>query len=131
MSTEVATESPTKQTALTKVNAAVSGIQKIAAGISDLQARYAAVVFDVGDPRKLAEAKEARAEIREPRFEVERLRIGAKRDLLAVGKGLDKLAEKITAEILAIEEPIDQQIKAREKQIADEKEAKIAASWRA
>jgi cation transport ATPase len=72
-------------------------------------------------------AKAARAEIREPRFAVEKVRKAAKAPLLAIGRRIDAEAVRITEAILAIEEPIDGQIKAEEARKVAEREAKRAA----
>lgn len=109
---------------LEPVTTALAQIDKVGAGISALRAKYANVVFDVTSTKGMKEACEARAEIREPRYEVERLRKAAKRPILDLGKKLDSEAERITNELLALEGPVDNAIKAEERRKEDEKRAK-------
>ena len=99
-------------TELVAVQTAVAEFDRVAAGLADLQARYANVVFDVSTTAGLEEAKTARAIIREPRYAVERLRANAKAPILELGRSLDTRAKEITSKILRIETPIDSQIKA-------------------
>jgi colicin import membrane protein len=114
-------------TELVAVQTAVAEFDRVAAGLADLQARYANVVFDVSTTAGLEEAKTARAIIREPRYAVERLRANAKAPILELGRSLDTRAKEITSEILRIETPIDSQIKAEESRKEAEKQAKIDA----
>lgn len=114
-------------TAIVEVQTAVAEFDKVAAGLAELQKKYAGVVFDVRTSKGMDEAKAARAEIREPRYEIERVRKAAKAPILKLGKELDDRAKVITSEILVIEEPIDTQIKNEEARKEAEKQAKIAA----
>jgi hypothetical protein len=114
-------------TQLEAVSTALVKIDKVAAGIADLRAKYGSVVFDVATVKGMKEACEARAEIREPRYEVEKLRKAAKRPILDLGKKLDTEAERITNELLAIEGPVDQQITTEQKRKDDEKKAREEA----
>lgn len=109
------------------VSKALVQIDVVSAGIAELRAKYQGVLFDVKTPKGMKEACEARAEVREPRYEVERLRKAAKRPILDLGKKLDTEAERITNELLAIEGPLDLQIKAEEERKAAEKKAKEEA----
>lgn len=117
-------------TAIVEVQSAVADFDRVAAGIALLQQEFAGVVFDVSTPKGLELAKTARATVREPRYEIEKVRKAAKEPLLKLGKELDNRAKEITAQILAIEEPIDQQIKTEENRKEAEKQAKIAAELR-
>jgi colicin import membrane protein len=114
-------------TAIVEVQTAVAEFDKVAAGIAELQKKYSGVVYDVRTTKGMDEAKAARAEVREPRYEIERVRKAAKAPILKLGKELDDRARSITSEILAIEEPIDTQIKNEEARKEAEKQAKIAA----
>jgi hypothetical protein len=114
-------------TQLEAVSTALVKIDKVAAGIADLRAKYGSVVFDVATAKGMKEACEARAEIREPRYEVEKLRKAAKRPILDLGKKLDTEAERITNELLVIEGPVDLQIKTEETRKENERQAKAAA----
>lgn len=117
-------------TAIVEVQTAVAEFDKVAAGIAELQKKYSGVVYDVRTSKGMDEAKAARAEVREPRYEIERVRKSAKAPILKLGKELDDRAKAITSEILAIEEPIDTQIKNEEARKEAEKQAKIAAEQR-
>jgi hypothetical protein len=75
----------------------------------------------------MAMAKAARQVLRQPRYDVERIRKDAKAPLLAIGKKLDVEAARITAEIMKLEEPINQQIKNEEDRKEREREAAAAA----
>lgn len=114
-------------TELQEVQTAVAEFDKVAAVIAALKEKYGGVVYNVREPKEMEAAKEARAAIREPRYLIEHARKGGKAKLLKLGKDLDSRAEKITEEILAIEEPIDQQIKLEEQRKDREKQAKIEA----
>lgn len=99
----------------------------IEAGLAELRTKYQGVVFDVSTSAGLDVAKKARAEIREPRYDIERKRKELKAPALAYAKRIDEEAKRITAEILAIEEPIDEQIKAEEQRKEREREERAAA----
>lgn len=114
-------------TELIEVTKAVAEFDRVAAGIGALRQKYAGVLYDVSTTAGMKEATAARLAIREPRFEVERIRKAAKAPILALGKRLDTEAARITTELLRLEEPIDQIIKAEEDRKERERLAKIAA----
>lgn len=114
-------------TAIVEVQSAVAEFDKVAAGIAELQKKYAGVVYDVRTTKGMDEAKAARSAVREPRYEIEKVRKAAKAPILKLGKELDDRAKAITSEILQIEEPIDEQIKNEESRKEAEKQAKIEA----
>lgn len=114
-------------TAIVEVQSAVAEFDKVAAGLAELEKQYKGVVYDVKTGKGMDEAKSARAAIREPRYEIERVRKAAKAPILKLGKELDDRAKEITLKILAIETPIDEQIKNEEARKEAEKQAKIAA----
>lgn len=99
----------------------------VEAGLAVLRNDYQNVVYDVATTAGMADAKAARLTLREPRYEIERIRKSAKAPLLALGKKLDSDAARITAEIEKLEGPIDAQIKAEEARKEAEKQAKIEA----
>lgn len=99
----------------------------VEAGLQELRRKYANVVVDVSTPKTLEDAKRVRAEIREPRYECEKIRKALKAPALAHAKLIDTEAARITAELLAIETPWDDAIKAEEIRKEAEKEAKAAA----
>ena len=82
---------------------------------------------DVATTKALDEAKRVRAEIREPRYECEKIRKALKAPALAHAKLIDTEAARITAELLAIETPWDEAIKEEETRKEAEKEAKASA----
>jgi hypothetical protein len=114
-------------TELVAVQTAVAEFDKVGAGIAELEKKYKGVVYDVSTTAGLDAAKEARLQIRAPRFAIENLRKAAKAPILKLGKDLDARAAEITEKILAIEIPIDKQIKTEEDRKEAEKQARIAA----
>lgn len=108
-----------------QVTLAVAAINKVEAGLNLLRVSYEGVIFEVATTKGLDDAKAARAEIREPRYEVERIRKAAKAPLLAIGKRLDSEAARITAELEKIEGPIHAQIQIEEARKEAEKQARI------
>jgi hypothetical protein len=110
-----------------EVTTAVAKFDRVVAGLNDLKNRYAGVVFDVRTPKGMAEARAARAAVRAPRYELENARKSAKAPLLKLGRDLDARAKEINTEILAIEDPIDLQVRSEEDRIEAEKQAKIDA----
>lgn len=107
------------------INGGMDEISAVATGLSDLKTKYTGVVFDVTTGAGMDEAKEARAAVRDPRYKVERIRKDAKRKLASIGKEIDKEAQYLTVELLALEAPIDAQIKAEEKRKDDERAKKV------
>lgn len=114
-------------TELVAVQTAVAEFDKVAAGLAALQDKYGSVVYDVRTTQGMDDAKSARAAVREPRYAIEQTRKAAKAPILALGKQLDDRAKEITAAILKIEIPIDEQIKAEDARKEAEKQAKIDA----
>jgi colicin import membrane protein len=117
-------------TELETVSKALTDINAVSTGIADLTSQYGGVVYEVATTVGMDEAKAARLAIRTPRYEVERIRKAAKAPLLALGKKLDAEASRIESELLKIETPIDQQIKAEEARKETERQAKIDAEVR-
>lgn len=103
------------------IGTALANFDRVAAGLALLEKNFKGVLYEVDTPLGMAHAKAARAQIREPRYEVERLRKDAKAPILALGKRLDAEATRITNALLTLENPIDEQIKAEEARIAQEK----------
>jgi hypothetical protein len=112
---------------LEQVQGVLTEFSRVEAGLAALRERHGNTVYEVTTTAGMDAAKAARAEIREPRFAVEKVRKAAKAPLLELGRRIDAEAIRITEAILAIEEPIDDQIKAEEARKAAEKEAKRAA----
>jgi hypothetical protein len=120
-------EQHAEPTAVESVNTAVAKFDRVAAGLADLQSKYQGVLFEVATPKGMKDALAARAAIRAPRVEVEKVRKEVKAPLLALGKEIDARAASITVELLALEEPVDQQIKAEESRREAEKLRKADA----
>lgn len=112
---------------LRKVEGAIAEIGSVGAGIAALREKFAGVTFNVTTPVGMDEAKAARQEIRQPRYQVERIRKAAKAPILEMGRALDREAGRIESELLAIESPIDQAITAEEERIENERQAKVEA----
>lgn len=109
------------------IETALVEFSKVEAGLQELRKQYSGVVFAVGTTKGMDDAKAARLTLREPRYEIERVRKAAKAPILAIGKKLDADAARITAEIEKLEGPIDAQIKAEEARKEAETRAKIEA----
>jgi phage-related minor tail protein len=114
-------------TDLEQVQHALAEYDRVAAGIAELTRQYGSVVFDVTTTTGMDGAKAARAAIREPRYEIERVRKAAKAPLLSLGKKIDSEAARITGELMKLEDPIHAQIAAEEKRKEDERAAKVQA----
>jgi len=98
-----------------------------AAALAILREKYSGQLFGVTTTKGMDEAKKARAEVRGYRVSLEKLRVELKAPALERTRLIDAEAKRITAELLAIEEPIDQQIKAEEQRKEEEKAAKARA----
>ena len=112
---------------LEQVQGVLTEFSRVEAGLAALRERHGNTIYEVTTTAGMDAAKAARAEIREPRHAVEKVRKAAKRPLLELGRRIDAEAIRITEEILAIETPIDDQIKGEEARRLADKEAKRAA----
>lgn len=107
------------------------------AALATLRQKYADVVFDLTTTKGDKEARAARLELTTLRTSLEKKRKQFKAPALEFGKKIDSEAARVTAEILALESPIDEQIKADEQRRADERAereriaAERAAAFRA
>ena len=90
-------------------------------GIAKLKADHGATDYDITTPKGLQLAKDRRLAVREVRYQIPHAVKARKAELKEVSEALESEAERITAELLKIETPHDEKIKAREKQLADEK----------
>ena len=97
------------------------------AALAELRSKYSGVLFDVATTSGLKSAKEARAEVKGYRVDLEKLRKEIKAPALQRCKDIDDEAKRITEELLSIEKPIDEQIKQEEARKAAEKAAKEEA----
>ena len=98
-----------------------------AAALSDLRHRFLGVAFNVSTTKGMDEAKKARQEVKGYRTALENKRKEIKAPALERCRLIDDEAKTITAALLEIEEPIDQQIKAEEARKEAEKAAKAEA----
>ena len=110
-----------------QVQGVLTEFSRVEAGLAALREKHGNTVYDVSTTIGLDAAKAARSEIREPRYAVESVRKAAKSPLVALGKRIDIEAARITSEILKIETPVDEQIKAEEARRVADREAKKAA----
>jgi colicin import membrane protein len=92
----------------------ISEYSKTAAALADLQHRYKDVVFDLTTRDGMVTAIKARAELRGYRVTLEKTRKELKAPALERARLIDDEAKRITAELVAMEDPIDEAIKAEE-----------------
>lgn len=104
----------------------IAAYNPIRAGIEAMTEKYGKTVFSVATAKDLEATKEARAEVREVRYNVEKIRKALKAPALAYSKRIDDEAKEYTEAILAIEAPIDELIKAEERRKAEEKSRREA-----
>ncbi len=97
---------------------------KTEAALAELRTKYEGIAFDLTTTKGDKEARTARKELVTLRTSLEAKREELKAPALEFGKKIDGEAKRITAEIVALENEIDLQIKADEKRRADEKAEK-------
>jgi colicin import membrane protein len=97
------------------------------AAIANLKVRFAGVVYDLTKREDLQTAISARAELRTLRVSLEKKRVEIKAPALEQCRLIDSEAARISKEIEALEDPIDQQIKKDEQRRKDEQLAKEKA----
>ena len=105
----------------------IAEYSQTAAALSDLRHRFLGVAFNVSTTKGMDEAKKARQEVKGYRTALENKRKEIKAPALERCRLSDDEAKTITAALLEIEEPIDQQIKAEEARKEAEKAAKAEA----
>jgi colicin import membrane protein len=106
MTTEIAEYSPTE------------------AALADLRQRYGKVVFDVTTTKGMDLARKGRSEIKGYRVALEAKRVEIKAPALERCRMIDAEAKRITAELVALEDPIDALIKTEEQRKEREKAEK-------
>lgn len=97
------------------------------AALADLRKRHQDVVFDLRTTAGDKAARLARMELVKLRTSLEAKRKELKAPALEYAQRIDREAKRLTAEILALEAPIDEQIRADEQRREDERRAKIEA----
>lgn len=100
------------------------------AKLAELRQQYSATVWVVDTPERMLAAKKARAEIRKWRTDLESERKRIKQPALERCKQIDDEAKRITAELVKLETPIDESIKAEEGRKEREREEKARAEQR-
>ncbi len=100
---------------------------KTEAALADLSQKYKGVVFDVTTVEGMRTARLGRAEIRKYRTSLEDLRKAIKAPALRRCQVIDEEARRITGELLALENPIDEQIKKEEERKELERTAAVRA----
>lgn len=100
---------------------AIAEYNATAAALADLRQRYAGVIYDVTKPAEMEAARKARRELVTLRSALERKRVEIKAPALERARLIDAEAKRITGELLAIENPIDEQIRAEEQRKEREK----------
>ena len=105
----------------------IAEYSQTAAALSDLRHRFLGVAFNVSTTKGMDEAKKARQEVKGYRTALEAKRKEIKAPALERCRLIDDEAKPITAALLELEEPIDQQIKAEEARKETEKAAKAEA----
>lgn len=94
------------------------------AALADLRQRYGKVVFDVTTTKGMDLARKGRSEIKGYRVALEAKRVEIKAPALERCRLIDAEAKRITAELVALEDPIDALIKTEEKRKEREKAEK-------
>ena len=92
----------------------VAAYNKTEAGLAKLRDKFQGATFDLTTTKGDKEARQARKELVTLRTTLEALRKEKKAPHLAACKLLDDEAKRINGEILALEKPIDEQIRADE-----------------
>ena len=105
----------------------VAEYDPIAAALATLWDRYQGAVFDVTTKPGLEQAKQARAELRGYRTNLESVRKSIKAPALEKCRLIDAEAKEITEKLSALEDPIAAQIKVEEERAEAERAAKLKA----
>lgn len=100
----------------------------VESGLAELESKFSKVVYeDINTKDGLARAKADRALVKEVRLKVAAQAKLMKDPLNKFKRVIDGQAERIIDRVEALEEPIDEQIKAEEKRLEEVKEAKRKA----
>ena len=105
----------------------IAEYSQIEAALALLSDRYRGVTYVVTKADGMKLAKEARSELRGYRTALEEKRVEIKAPALERCRAIDAEAKRITTALLALEEPIEAQIKTEENRKAAEKAAKEKA----
>jgi colicin import membrane protein len=113
------------------MNMQIVEYSKTAAALATLTEIYAGVIYDVTTTKGMKDAKEGRAELRALRIELEKTRVAIKAPALERNRLIDAEAKAITAQLEALETPIDEQIKLEENKAKEAAMAKAIAERKA
>lgn len=105
----------------------VAEYRKTAAALHTLRIKFKDAVFAVETTAGMKAARESRAEIKAYRVDIEKTRKEIKAPALERCRLIDDEARRITAELEALENPIDRQIKAEEARKEAEQKARAEA----
>lgn len=94
---------------------AIAEYKVTAAALAELRTRLADVAYDLSTGKGLDIAKKDRAEVRGLRLALEAKRVELKAPALERSRLIDAEAKALTVELVALEKPIDEQIKAEER----------------
>lgn len=108
----------------------ITEYSKTDAALAELSSRYSRAVFDVTTTKGMQDAKEARAELRGYRVDLEKVRVEIKSPALERCRLIDAEAKRITAALVDLENPIDATIKAEEERKTREAMEKVMAEQR-
>ena len=100
---------------------------KTEAALTMLREKYAGATFEVDTTDGMKLAKEARGEVRSYRTGLEKMRKEIKAPALEHCRLIDAEATRITVELVELEDPIKNQIKAHEDAKEAERQEKIDA----
>lgn len=112
-----------QQEVLSTTETRIAEYSATAAALAELRGRLAGVVYDITTTKGLDSARRDRRELVTLRTSLEAKRKELKAPALERAKLIDTEAKRIEGEIVALESPIDQQIKAEERRREDEKRA--------
>lgn len=107
----------------TPITTTIVEYDPVAAGLVELRRLYQNVTYEVQTPAGMKLAKCARAEIKGLRVQVEATRKEIKAPALERCRLIDSEAKRITEELIALEQPIDQQIKSEQQRRREAREA--------
>lgn len=114
-------------TALAVVTASIAEINTFEAGIAALEEKHKGVVYDLKSSKGMAAAKEARQEVRKPRYALEKIQREAKRPLNSLKEAIDSQTEALVKRIAAIEDPLHEAIVEEQDRLHNEAVAKATA----
>ena len=115
------------QTVPAVIETSIAEYSQTAAALADLNQRYRGVVYDVTTTKGMDAAKRGRQEIRGYRTSLENKRKEIKAPALDLCRRIDSEAQRITAALVELEDPIDATIKAEETKKEAERQARIEA----